>query len=89
MTLTCPKCGGQIGEACCNGESQYRFYFCSNMGCGAVVWNPKWDGHTKIDGYDDEWLISHALDVDTASKERRVAAATRESLSTVARSAEP
>jgi hypothetical protein len=70
MTITCPQCGGGIGEACCNGESQYRFYFCSNTGCGAVVWNPKWDKVTKIDGYDDDWLISHALHVDTSSKEK-------------------
>ena len=40
MTLKCPNCGGNVGEACCNGMSQTKAYRCS--GCKQWFDNPKY-----------------------------------------------
>ncbi len=49
MTITCPRCNATLGEPCCGGVSQLRFFQCEQ--CYSIVPNLRWNRISCIDGY--------------------------------------
>ncbi len=49
MTITCLRCGAVLGEPCCGGVKQLRFFHCER--CNSIVPNLRWNRISVIDGY--------------------------------------
>lgn len=47
--IVCPRCGAGLGEPCCGGVKQLRFFQCER--CNSVVPNVRWNRVSVIDGY--------------------------------------